>query len=49
MTDWLQMGGYYAYVWSAYGIVIAVLLGNMFAVKRQKIKVRQRLKQWFKD
>jgi len=29
MSDFLYMGGYAAYVWSAYGLAAAVLIGMM--------------------
>ena len=29
LADFLQMGGYWAYVWSAYGVTLAVLAGNL--------------------
>lgn len=48
-VTWCNMGGYAAYVWSAYGLVAMVLLMNLFAVKRQQKQVRNRLKQWFKQ
>lgn len=34
MIDFFGMGGYAAYVWSAYGITLAVLLANVWAAKR---------------
>lgn len=34
MTDWLHMGGYAAYVWSSYGIFLAVLAVNVMAARR---------------
>lgn len=49
ILDWLSMGGYYAYVWSAYSLVTGVLLINVFMIKRQKTTVRQSLQKWFKD
>lgn len=28
MTEWLDMGGYGAYVWSSYALALVVLAGN---------------------
>lgn len=39
MTDFLQMGGYAAFVWSAYGLALVVLLGNVIAPLRQRRKL----------
>lgn len=40
LTDFLHMGGYAAYVWSAYGIVAIVLIAQVIsaarAIKRKK-------------
>lgn len=46
--DWLAMGGYSTYVWSAYGLVCFVLLINLFAIKWKKKQTLQKLNQWFK-
>jgi len=34
VSEFLQMGGYAAYVWSAYGITLAVLCLNVWSAKR---------------
>lgn len=44
MSSWLQMGGYGAFVWSAYGISITVLLGNIIWTKTQRKKMLKQLK-----
>ncbi|HEU4620334.1 MAG TPA: heme exporter protein CcmD [Gammaproteobacteria bacterium] len=36
LIDFLQMGGYAAYVWSAYGITLAVILFNIWAARRAR-------------
>lgn len=46
--DWLAMGGYAQYVWSAYGLAAAVLVFNVLALKKQKKLVRSKLQHWFK-
>ncbi len=48
LTDFLHMGGYAVYVWPAYGIVAAVLIGNIcrpLQMKRKLIKQLQRKQQ----
>lgn len=47
--EWLAMGGYSCYVWSAYGLVGAVLAMNLLGIKWQKNKTRQKLQQWFRS
>ena len=36
MTEFLQMGGDGAYVWSAYGITLAVLIINVWLVRAKR-------------
>ena len=36
MTEFLQMGGDGAYVWSAYGITLAVLIINVWLVSAKR-------------
>lgn len=35
MSEFLLMGGYAAYVWSAYGITLIVLVANIWAAYRR--------------
>lgn len=35
MREFLAMGGYAAYVWSAYGLTLAVLIGNWWLGRRR--------------
>lgn len=35
LSDFLDMGGYAGYVWSAFGIVTMVLVANVIVAKRQ--------------
>ena len=45
MIDFIQMGGDGAYVWSAYGITLAVLIVNILLVRaRQRTALRRALK-----
>ncbi|MFI4919204.1 MAG: heme exporter protein CcmD [Legionellales bacterium] len=47
--EWLAMGGYATYVWSAYGLVCTVLVVNVLGIKWQKKRTHQKLQQWFKS
>ena len=38
MIDFFGMGGYAPYVWSAYGITLAVVLVNIWSAKRRLAK-----------
>lgn len=52
MTDfssWLNMGGYYAYVWSAYGLVVSLFVANGLLVRKQRLSRLRSLRQWVKD
>ena len=42
MSEFLQMGGYAAYVWSAYGITLIVLGANIWAAFRNHAKMLAR-------
>mgnify|MGYP003390647269 CR=1 FL=1 len=48
LQDWFAMNGYAGYVWSAYGLMVFVLLGNVLLIRRQRLRVRMRLRAWFK-
>lgn len=48
LSAWFSMGGYYAYVWSAYGLVLSVMLVNYLLIKKQSIQIRQRVTRWLK-
>lgn len=47
-TNWLAMGGYSLYVWSAYGLVFAVLVMNVVGITWQRVQTRKKLQQWIK-
>jgi heme exporter protein D len=49
IAAWLSMGGYYAYVWPAYGLVGMTLMIIFFSVKIQKKRTHQKLQHWFKN
>ena len=42
MNEFLQMGGDGAYVWSAYGITLAVLILNVWLVRAKRRSALQR-------
>lgn len=47
--NWLSMGGYSAYVWSAYGVVGITFLGSFVMMKLHKKRVKKQLQHWFKN
>jgi heme exporter protein D len=47
--EWLSMGGYFAYVWPAYGIVSITLISAFISVRLQKKRTQKKLQQWFKS
>ncbi len=48
LMQWLDMGKYASYVWSAYGLVFAVLLLNGLGCRWQKKRIQKSLQTWFK-
>lgn len=45
----LNMGGYAAYVWPSYLLVVLVFIGNAVLTKRQLKKTRNQLHRWLKS
>lgn len=45
MTEFLYMGGYASYVWSAYGLSLLVLGVNVIAVRMRNQNVRRELRR----
>jgi len=43
LKDFIEMGGYAAYVWSAFGLTLAVLLGNAWLARRRFAAARLEL------
>lgn len=41
--SWLNMGGYAAYVWSAYGAVALVFVGHWWRAKTEQKRILKRL------
>ena len=44
MTEFLRMGGQGAYVWSAYGVTLAVLLWNVWWARHRHQSALQRVR-----
>ena len=43
MSEFLDMGGYARYVWSAFGITLVVLVGNYFVARSELRNIQGRL------
>lgn len=43
---WLDMGGYAAYIWPAYGIVLLVLLAHVFKTREEHQRTLRMLRRW---
>ena len=43
MTGFLAMGVYGVYVWTAFGVTTAVIIGNVLAARRRLQSTRERL------
>ena len=44
MKEFLEMGGYAMFVWGSYGVVVAVMFGNVIAAKLQRKRIMQQIK-----
>lgn len=49
LLEWFSMGGYYAYVWPAYGLVSMALISAFLSTKIQKKRTLKKLQQWYKS
>lgn len=45
MKEFFLMGGYAFFVWTSYGIVAAVLIGNVIAAKSHRRRVIEQIQQ----
>jgi heme exporter protein D len=49
MNEFFAMGGYASYVWSCYGLTLAVLIGNLWfarrALRAQELRATRRATQ----
>ena len=43
VTEFFSMGGYGAFVWSSFGIALALIVGEIIAVRQQHRTILQRL------
>lgn len=48
VIQWMTMGGYFIYIWPAYGIVFFVLAVNLIRTVRQKKRTFTLLNRWYK-
>lgn len=46
MTEFLAMGGYGNYVWSAYGLTLLVLAVNVFAARMRNQNARKEIRKY---
>ena len=46
MTEFFNMGGYAAYVWSAYGLFFLVLGLNVFAARQRNLNVKREIRKF---
>jgi heme exporter protein CcmD len=45
VIEFLKMGGYAVYVWSAYGITLLVLGVSVWAARRRRLDALERVRQ----
>ena len=45
MSEFFHMGGYAAYVWSAYGLSVVVLALNVIAARKRNLNVKKEIKK----
>lgn len=49
MMEFLAMGGYAGYVWSAFGLTAAVMIANLVFARRRHADVLARLSRRYAD
>jgi heme exporter protein D len=49
MTEFIAMGGYAPYVWSAYGITLLVILLNIWSARRARVRPLERIARSAED
>ncbi|MDN5938967.1 MAG: heme exporter protein CcmD [Salinisphaera sp.] len=45
MVEWLRMGGYAVYVWSSFGLALAVIVANIVWPYAQLHRLRRALRE----
>ena len=45
LAEFISMGGYAPFVWSSFGIVLIVLVGNIVAAKSQRRRITAEIKR----
>ena len=45
MTEFLSMGGYAPYVWTAYGITLVVIVLNVWSARRRHLQALSRVRR----
>jgi heme exporter protein CcmD len=48
VLNWLMMGGYFSYIWSAYAVVGGVFFFTIIRLRLYKQKSHKKLHLWFK-
>jgi heme exporter protein CcmD len=48
VLNWFSMGGYASYVWPVYGMLTAVFVINIIALRRARLQTQKKLQAWFK-
>lgn len=46
LMTWFDMGGYAAYIWSAYGLVFIILIAHVVQTKVEQKRTWRMLKRW---
>ncbi len=49
MKEFLEMGGYGLYVWSAYGLSLCVLVANVVGARIRNRAVREKVRRFVED
>jgi heme exporter protein CcmD len=48
IVEFMSMGGYGAYVWSAYGLGFLLLVGNLYWTKLRRFRMKHSLRQFIR-
>jgi len=47
VSDFFHMGGYAFYVWGSFGVTAVALLGEMWLIRRQRVRTLEMLRNEF--